>query len=56
MSKRTPVRELIHRIEEDIRDRRGLRQAFEAIDKDILAGVRRAWQNIIEQWLKEQQK
>lgn len=45
------VQKIAQAIEADIRDRRGLRQAFESIDEDIQREIREAWRALVRQHL-----
>jgi len=49
------VKEIVGKIEEDICNRRGLRQEFERIDDDIQQEIRKEWAKIVRSEIKKLQ-
>lgn len=47
----TVAQRIAHAIEDDLRDRRSLRQEFESLDDDVQDMIRDAWANVIQREL-----
>lgn len=48
---RTPAELAVDAIIEDLSDRRGLRQEWEQIDRDIRKEIRAEWIKLVEKWV-----
>lgn len=52
MSKPTDLaKKVVAAIEDDLRDRRGLRQAFEEIDRETQREIRKTWAGLVDKLL-----